>query len=487
MKLVIFIIYSLFFLCIASLFAQPKQEIRAVWLTTNYGLDWPSKPVYSSTDIEFQKMELNKILDEIQEAKMNVVFFQTRLRGDVVYPSAIEPWSRFITKPYANKSFSGYDPLQFAIEACHKRGLECHAWFVVYPMGKVKLINNKDGINRRLTQQVDGESYLDPGNPDTNSYLLSLISEIVKKYDVDGIHFDYIRYPDKADAFPDRNTYTKYGKSKNLRDWRRENINKFVYQAYDNVKALKPWVQVSSSVVGIYEKIEVDKPYRTAFYEVYQDPVDWIIKGKHDFIVPMMYYTNDLFNTSMNNWKEKCNGRWIVPGVGVYKLDEKDKNWHADIILDQVDFCRKNEVAGTAYYRVQQLIENKKGILSKIKDRFYRYPATLPPLTWLDKTTPLTPETLDAKWEKNMIRLSWKKAKDEQKEVYYNVYYSQSDSVDISNPKNLLAVRIQGANLLLKIKAGQAYYYAVTASDRYHNESEPTPAIYFKAGSYTSK
>ncbi len=480
------IIHSILFFFITSLFAQPKQEIRAVWLTTNYGLDWPSKPVRSSADIEFQKTELCRILDKIQEAKMNVVFFQTRLRGDVIYPSQIEPWSRYIKRNYSKNS--DYDPLQFAVEACHKRGLECHAWFVVYPMGRVNLINNGvNGSNRHLTRQIDGEFYLDPGNPATNSYLLPIIDEIVKKYDIDGIHFDYIRYPDRADAFPDNSTYFEYGKHKNLRDWRRENVNKFVYQAYDNIKAAKPWVQVSSSVVGIYEKIAINKPYRTAFSGVYQDPIDWVAKGKHDFIVPMMYYSNDLFNVSMDNWKKNCNGRWIVPGVGIYLLDEKARNWRAEVFVDQVDFCRKNDAAGTAYFRAQQLIEDKKGILSKIENRFYQYPATLPPLTWLDQTIPSSPEFPVAKWEKNAIRLSWEKPKEEKEEVYYNVYYSQSDLVDISNPRNLLATRLQDTNLSMKAKDGQAYYYVITASDRYHNESKPSPAIYFKAGNYAAK
>ena len=485
MKRIIYI-YNIFFFCILSLQAHPKLEIRAVWLTTNYGLDWPSRPVRSVADIEFQKSELNAILDKIQAAKMNVVFFQARVRGDVVYPSAIEPWSRFVKRSY--DASSGYDPLKFAIEACHKRGLECHAWLVVYPMGRTALINNSvNSKNKHLTQQLDGESYLDPGNPDTNGYLLSIIDEIVRNYDVDGIHFDYIRYPDRADAFPDSGSYSEYGKSKNIKEWRRENINKFVYQAYDNIKAVKPWVNVSSSVIGIYEKIASNRPYRTAFSGVYQDPADWLAKGKHDFIVPMMYYSNDLFNTSIDNWKKNCNGRWIVPGVGVYQLDERYKNWRAEVILDQVDLCRKNEVAGTAYFRAQQLIEDKKGILSKIKTRFYRYPALLPPLTWLDQSPPLSPENPTATWKKNAVLLSWEKPKEEIKDVYYNVYYSRSDSVDISNPKNLLAIRLRDTNLLVGVKDGQAYYYVITASDRFHNESNISKPIYFKAGSLATK
>jgi uncharacterized lipoprotein YddW (UPF0748 family) len=339
-----------------------------------------------------------------------------------------------------------------------------------------------------LTQQIDGEFYLDPGNPDTNDYLLSIIDEFVENYDVDGIHFDYIRYPDKADAFPDLSSYSEYGESKNVKDWRRENVNKFVYQAYDNIKALKPWVQVSSSVIGVYEKIITKKPYRTAFSGVYQDPADWIAKGKHDFIVPMMYYSGDLFYPAIDNWKKKCNGRWIVPGLGVYLLDEKYKNLRADVILNQVDLCRKNKVAGIAYFRAQQLVEDKKGILSKIETHFYQHQATLPPLTWLDQSAPSAPEGLAATKQKNTVLLSWQKHPEENKEeVYYNVYFSQSEPVDISDPKNLLAIRVQETGLLMQTKDGRGYYYVVTASDRFHNESAASKPLYFKAGNFVIK
>ena len=208
-----------------SLLAQSKQEIRAVWLTTNHALDWPEKPVRNQNDVIRQQEEFCRILDELKAANFNVVFLQTRIRGNVIYPSKIEPWSNFITwNPSSNP---GYDPLAFAIEACHERGLECHAWFVTYPVGLEKIKgkpNNSPTVvkNKDLVKKFDGELYLDPGNPGTRSYLISLVTEIVSKYDIDGFHFDYIRYPDRSTNFPDQDTYKKYGQKQNIESWRRD-------------------------------------------------------------------------------------------------------------------------------------------------------------------------------------------------------------------------------------------------------------------------
>lgn len=466
-----------------SVFAQqPKSEIRAIWLTTNYGLDWPGKPAKTQADVEKQKAELCDILDKVKRANLNIVFLQTRLRGDVIYPSKIEPQSSHISNSSFRKSFY-YDPLEFAIEACHERGLECHAWFVTYPMGTSV---SKKQKNNTLLQRHEGEYYLDPGIPETRTYLYALIDEIVLNYDIDGFHFDYVRYPDNADAFPDKKTFNKYGNKNSLKNWRRENINQFVYQAYDRIKYAKPWVQVSSSVVGMYERVSNKNAYRTAFSGVYQDPADWVAKGKHDFIVPMMYYSDDLFFPFIENWVTRCNGRWIVPGIGVYRLDKKDKDWDVKIILDQIAYSRDNQAGGNAYFRAQQLIENQKDVLSQIETQFYQYPATLPPLVWLDSIPPVKPLVPSAVREKDAMLLSWEKSQDIDEEIYYNIYCSETYPIDMENPKNLLRTRLLGTELSVPIQKEKeyGYYYAITASDRFHNESIISEPVYFCVGDF---
>jgi len=170
--------------------------------------------------------------------------------------------------------------------------------------------------------------YLDPGNPKTDDYLLSIVKEIVTNYDVDGIHFDYIRYPANCTNFFDQSEYNRYGKSEPRDNWRRSNINRFVGKVYDWVKSIKPWVMISSSPVGRYRPL-LHNPNDgwTAYNNVYQDPIQWLNEGKHDAIFPMMYYRDKLFYPYLNDWVENSKGRFVVPGLGIYQF----KNWDGNI------------------------------------------------------------------------------------------------------------------------------------------------------------
>jgi uncharacterized lipoprotein YddW (UPF0748 family) len=470
--------------------AQPKVEIRAVWLTVNYGLDWPEKPFQNEGDIERQKNELNRILDRLQEAHINLVFFQTRLRGDVVYPSRIEPRSEHVKSIFAT---ADYDPLLYAIEACHQRGMECHAWFVVYPMG-VETTNRRSNrtyaelVRNNLIKNFNGNVYLDPGNPQTDEYLLSLVDEIVSTYNIDGIHFDYIRYPDTPAAFPDRDTYQRYGNGKNRDDWRRENVNRFVYAAYDKVKSLKPWVQVSSSVVGMYREIPGNNQrHWTAYSSVFQDPVDWIDKGKHDFIVPMNYYAGALFYPFVQDWVSRSSERFIVPGLGVYQMDERESRWEASILYDQVDFSREANTQGNAFFRTAHVLDDAKGFGKELRSRFYQKPAILPPLTWLNSAIPEPPFLVSAHSNGAILHLDWDEAPEkDQQPVYYNLYRSETFPVDTHCPENLIAIRLTGNSFQLSVdnRIESGYYYVVTGFDRYRNESVSSKPVFFVTGEF---
>jgi uncharacterized lipoprotein YddW (UPF0748 family) len=485
------IYFFLFLICLCfRLYAQPKQEIRAVWLAVNYALDWPEKPFYNTQDIKKQEYELDQILDKFKKTNINVVFFQTRLRGDVVYPSNLEPRNEYVKRSHA---VADYDPLAYAIDACHERGMECHAWFVVYPLGpeKTNKKNNRflDAItNRSLVKSFKKDLYLDPGNPNTTEYLTAIIKEIVSSYDVDGIHFDYIRYPDGGEDFPDQDSYQRYGRMKKRDTWRRENINNFVYTAYDIIKSLKPWVQVSSSVVGMYTKIPGgSQKHWTAFQSVYQDPVDWLKKGKHDFIVPMMYYSGNLFFPFVLDWMSRSNGRFIVPGLGLYQLDYKEANWDADVLLKQIQYSRDNHVSGNAFFRARHLLDNKKGISEKLSSKFYTTPALLPPLTWLSNKIPAAPLSISAYKQQDILYLDWDKAAQARNQsIYYNLYRSETFPVDTGDPKNIVAVRIMNNHyeILLDNQEISGYYYVVTNYDRYHNESKCSHPVYFVTGNF---
>ena len=479
------------FLCISQLLpAQPKLEIRAVWLTVNYGLDWPEKPYQNERDIEWQKSELNQMLDQLQETHINLVFLQTRIRGDVIYPSQIEPRCEYVKSIYAT---ADYDPLQYAIEACHQRGIECHAWFVVYPLGaetKSKRLSRTFAIQnrKRLVKTFKKKLYLDPGNPETNTYILSLIKEIVSNYDIDGIHLDYIRYPENSAGFPDNDTYQLYGYGKDRDDWRRENVNHLVYAIYDTVKSLKSWVQVSSSVVGMYKNIPGDNGrHWTAYYSVFQDPVDWLSKGKQDFIVPMNYYSGDLFYPFVQDWVTKSNNRFVVPGLGAFQMDQNESRWDASVLYDQVNFSREANTQGNAFFRTAYLLNNSSSFAKGLRTRFYSTPALPPPLTWLNRTVPVAPTSISAYGTGSVLHLEWDKAPEKENQpVFYNLYRSETFPVDTSRAENLVAVRLMNNFYQLPIdnRIESGYYYVVTSFDRYHNESVCSTPVYFVTGDF---
>ncbi|MDR0543559.1 MAG: family 10 glycosylhydrolase [Dysgonamonadaceae bacterium] len=475
------IFISIIFACIVlGLNAQsPKQEIRAVWLASNYALDWPDKPFRNTYDINEQQEELIDILDKLKEANFNMVFLQTRLRGDVIYNSNIEPVSSYIQG--VKNTWSNYDALAFAVAECHKRGLECHAWFVTYPLMNGQTVKQ----HKNKVKRYGKEFYMDPGDPETNTYLASLIDEMVSRYDIDGIHLDYIRYPDNAGDFPDQATYRLYGKGLLKSEWRRENINRFVYQVYDAVKSRKPWVQVSSSVYGMYDRIKGSKRSHATAVGVYQDPEKWLRDGKQDFIVPMMYNSGDLFFPFIQDWRARSHGRWIIPGLGVFRIDEKEGNWKIGKIEEQIQSTRDNQMEGNAFYRTRYLMKNKKGVLDTIANRFYRRPAVLPPLVWLSKATPESPRNVGAVTAGEYLCLHWDPvATKTAGSVFYNVYRSESWPVDTSRSDYLIAARVPDRMLFVPLdNIGESgYYYAVTSSDRYHNESRISEPVYFLMG-----
>lgn len=468
----------------------PKTEIRAVWLTTVYGLDWPKRTATTATDTENQKKELLNLLDRLEEANFNTVFLQVRLRGDLIYPSKIEPFSRVFTGK--NNQKPNYDPLRFVLDECHKRGMECHAWFVTFPLGTeqgVRLQGNSSVVKKqpKLVKKHQGEWYLDPGVPETTDYILSLVRELVSSYDIDGIHFDYIRYPEQAKSFSDQALHKKHGKGMTLADWRRANINRLVTRIYDEVKQMKPWVQVSSSPLGKYNRIErVPNAGWTAYESVFQDPKQWMAEGKQDMIVPMMYYLHDDFFPFVDNWADHCNGRLVVPGLGAYRMDEKEGGWSVNDITDQIDYSRYYGGAGCAFFRCEHVLNNPT-LYQDLKENYYTYPAQLPPLNWLDDRIPEAPEEVKVEKVEDQLRIYWDKPVAEEETLTYTLYYSLSDSIDTSSARHILATGVRSTELYLPVneKQQQGYLFRVTSSTRYHIESLPSKETYYYQTEYT--
>ena len=459
----------------------PKREMRAVWLTTLSGLDWPRTKATSAGAIERQKQELCQILDQLKAANINTVLLQTRIRGTLIYPSDIEPWDVCLTGQYDVSP--GYDPVAFAIEETHRRGMELHAWMVTIPAFKVEAAKKlgKKGLlttHPKLLRKHNGQYYLDPGLPGTADYLSSIITHFIGKYDVDGIHFDYIRYPENAASFPDGETYKKYGQGKPKAQWRRDNITAIVRRLYHEVKQRKPWVKMSSSPVGKYRDTRrYSARGWNAFDAVHQDAQGWLREGIQDILFPMMYFTGDHFYPFAVDWQEGSYGRYVAPGLGIYMLHPQEKNWSLDVITRELYYLRQNSLSGQAYFRSKFLTDNTKGIYDYLQKVFYPYPALPPRYTWLDSIAPTKPSHFTSTIIDNQTcELRWQPSTDQGKNggVRYNIYASHQYPVDISRAENLVATLLTEPHFTYNRLMTYLYglNLAVTAIDRCGNESE---------------
>ena len=462
---------------------MPKHEVRAAWITAVYGLDWPKTRATNAESIRRQKAEIIDILDKLKMANFNTVLFQTRTRGDVIYKSVYEPYNSILTGKVGGNP--GYDPLAFVVEECHKRGMECHAWIVAIPLGNRTHVNSlgSNSVTKKrpnITIAYKREYFLNPGHPDTKKYLMDITREIVQNYDVDGVHYDYLRYPENAPQFPDRNEFRKYGNGRDIDQWRRDNITEIVRYIYNGVKALKPWVKVSTSPVGKYDDT-TRYPSRgwNAYNAVKQDVVGWMGEGIQDQIYPMMYFKGNNFYPFALDWKEQSNGRQVIPGLGIYFLDPKEGDWDISEIKRQILFSRSNGLLGQAHYRVKYLMDNVQGLYDLLIDELYTTPALPPASPCLDNVAPTAPRNLEVKTDsEGYTTLRWEVATDNDKQnaPMYVVYGSNTFPVDTSNPANIIAQRVQTTEYTYTtiFPWNRKTYFAVTAIDRYGNESEAT-------------
>ena len=444
---------------------QPKYETRAVWLTTLNGLDWPRTLATDAAGIERQKAELCHILDAYQRIHINTVLLQTRIRGSVIYPSAVEPWDECLTGTPGKHP--GYDPLQFCIEECHRRGMELHAWLVCIPLGKTakqrgygaaSIVKRKP----RLCKTVKGEVFMVPGQPETADYIAALCREIVEGYDVDGISLDYIRYPESTYKFSDDDLcQTK----SHLPDWRRENITRIVRAVHDTVKPLKPWVKLSSSPIGKYGNLSrYTSGGWNGYNAVCQDPQLWLKENLQDMLFPMMYFQGNHFYPFLFDWLEHSYGHPVVPGLGIYFLDPREGRWALNIVRAEMHTARNSGIGGMAFYRSAFLTRNVQGLYDCLAEEFFPYPALPPRMTWMQPSCPLPAPPVHVHYLDG--QLHW-----QGEAPFYNIYGSNRWPVDCTKAENLLAIHVPGCTYELSGRAQKVRYYAVTACDRFGGES----------------
>ena len=449
----------------------PKHEYRAVWLTTIKGLDWPKEETCG--DYPTQKRHLCRLLDSLQAININTILLQTRIRGDVIYPSEIEPFAPVFTGKHGQRP--DYDPLAYAIEECHKRGMKLHAWLVTIPLGDVAYVkeHGKQSLPQRKPDQCTkfkSAWYMEPSSPATTEYLGRLIEELVTLYDIDGIHFDYIRYPEGNSTYPDQALYNRNKRGLSKENWRRENITRLMSEMYSRVKSIKPWVCVSAATLGKHDNVARYSSYGwNAYHTVHQEAQEWMRMGIVDAIFPMIYYTGNHFYPFVCDWGEHAHGRHVVAGLGTYQLHPEERNWDLKEVTRQLHVVRAHpNVAGTAQFRSQFVTDNTKGVYELLRT-FHPYPALVPPMPWLKDTPPAMPLELKATQHKYALTLTWKP----QEEVTYNIYSSTRYPVDTNNPANLCCTYYQDTTYTIDTPSlVQPRHYAITAMDRFGNESE---------------
>ena len=467
----LYIIFILFHLAVASygqsfyaVNPNPKYEVRAVWLTTIGGIDWPHSYAQSERSAEKQKEELRAILDRLQKANINTILLQTRIRATTIYPSQYEPWDGCLSG-FPGKS-PGYDALQFAIDECHKRGMEVHAWVVTIPVGKWNSYGCRQLRKRfpRLIKRIDQDGYMDPEATQTGCYLAEMCREIVQRYDVDGIHLDYIRYPETW----------KFRISK---DQARGNITRIVEKIHQAVKKEKPWVKMSCSPIGKFDDLSRYWSHGwNAYTKVAQDAQAWLKDGLMDELFPMMYFRGDQFFPFAIDWKEHSYGKIIAPGLGIYFLDPKEGKWNISEITSELYHLR-NIGEGHAFFRNKFLLDNHQGVYDFVTAHFNRYPALVPPMTWESNKRPQQPVTLCIEENEGTTTLRWDNSLQYEDgtaiktpSIYNNVYASKEYPVDVHDARNLILTRTTRRQLTTRT-GNTPTYYAVTTTDGFGNES----------------
>jgi len=397
----------------------PAREFRAAWIATVGNSCWPSKPGLTTAQ---QKAELVAILDRAAGLKLNAVIFQVRPACDALYASSFEPWSEYLTGVQGRAPSPFYDPLAFAIAEAHKRGLELHAWFNPFRAHHFQAVspiapNHISRTQPQLVRSYGRYLWLDPGDPAVRDYSLRVVMDVLKRYDVDGIHFDDYFYPYKEKDysgneldFPDGATWKKFGANpgQSRDDWRRQNVDTFIQQVYHAIKAEKPRVKFGISPFGIWRP--KNPPAISGFDSyagLYADSRKWLREGWCDYFAPQLYWGITPPPTSFTSLLDWWNGenfrhRHIWPGMNSLKAGE---GWPPAEIVNQISVARRYADAGHIHWSVMALMKNTALVAALLHDS-YQQPALIPASPWLDAVPPAKPKLNVTPWKKT-VTIGW--------------------------------------------------------------------------------
>ena len=407
----------------ASLPPPIPREFRAAWIATVANIDWPSK---KSLTVEQQKQEIIRIVDRAQELNLNALIFQVRPAADALYPSALEPWSEYLTGEQGKAPEPLYDPLAMWVDESHKRGLELHAWFNPY---RARHISAKGPVSRAhiavthpaVVKEYGAYLWMDPGEPVAAQRTLDVILDVVRRYDIDGVHIDdyFYPYPVTVNAgapvgenapeidFPDEPSWRRHlldGGRLNRADWRRQNVNDLIDRIHTGIHREKPWVRFGVSPFGL-GRPDRRPPGITGFSQydkLYADVELWLDKGWMDYLAPQLYWPIDppqqAFGPLMEYWVgQNTAGRHIWPGMFTSRIDNSSKSWKPEEIINQIALMRtRNTAGGHVHFSMITLMENRQGISDQLKAA-YPTMALTPAMPWLGNDQPGMPRLVGTK------------------------------------------------------------------------------------------
>jgi uncharacterized lipoprotein YddW (UPF0748 family) len=453
---------------------EVPREFRAAWIATVANINWPSR---SNLSTDEQKREAIKLLDLLKENNFNAVIFQARPSADALYESKLEPWSYFLTGETGKAPNPYYDPLDFWITEAHKRGLELHVWlnpFRAYHTTGGKI--NSESMVKKMPEDVvklsNGTYWIDPSSENTQNHVSEVVKDLVKRYDLDGIHFDDYFYPYKeyngGRDFPDTkswNNYLKSGGALNRADWRRANVNKFVKRIYDEIKIEKNDVKFGISPFGIWKPgFPSDVEGSSQYDELYADAKLWLNNGWIDYFSPQLYWPinsqNQNFNSLLNWWSsENLKKRHLWTGLNTVEIKVPNR---PEEIVNQINSIRNilPTSKGEIHYSIAGLTKST-AMTSALKSRPYREKALVPETPWL-KTNSLKKPVISLLKNQNNIFVKWI-SEDLQNVREWLLYtkYGDNWSVEILTPdilsknleqkklgKNLLAIAVKSVGKL---------------------------------------
>ncbi len=389
------------------------REFRGVWVASVANIDWPSKRTLSTAE---QQAELLALFDRAAELRLNAVIFQVRPAADALYASSIEPWSEYLTGEQGKKPDPYWDPLAFAVREAHARGMELHAWFNPYRArfsdAKSPLVSTHIArTNPALVKSYGGYLWMDPGEPAVRARTLRVVLDVVKRYDIDGVHIDDYFYPYPVTTrrgtpidFPDASSWAKYrkrGGTLSRADWRRENVNLLVQELYEGIHKTKPWVRFGISPFGIWRPGYPDQIRGLDAYErLYADARKWLHEGWLDYFTPQLYWPTtkkeQAYPVLLDWWaSENIQDRHLWPGNFTSRAGGRGSGaFSVAELLEQIRVTRLSPGAsGNVHFSMKSFLDNQAGMNDSLRTELYLTPALPPASPWLTAAPPVSPIT----------------------------------------------------------------------------------------------